>query len=128
MEPFSRDTHSVSPSSPLVFPSRPRHQSVSPVRINTHPEDEIPSGQEQGAVAKESKSPYNQARMYIESFTHRNELTSNSRESYEEPFAIKMPVKEWFKLIEDLDIFETDQKYDKFLEWSLRGGNHGVPE
>jgi hypothetical protein len=82
----------------------------------TPPEDEIPSGQEQRADVKEQKSPYNQARTYIESFNHRNELTSNSRESYEEPFAIKMPMREWFKLIEDFDIFEIDQKLDKFLK------------
>ena len=73
-------------------------------------EDEIPSGQEQRVVVKEPKSPYNQARTYIESFNHQNELTSNSRESYEEPFAIKMPMKEWFKLIKDFNISETDQK------------------
>jgi hypothetical protein len=124
MEPFSRDMHSFldrgSPSSeygswrsypptPPLLP-HPRHWSVGPVRNITPPEDEIPSGREQRAVVKEPKSPYNQARTYIEGFNHRNELTSSSLDSYEEPLAIKMPMNEWTKLSDDLNISETDQK------------------
>lgn len=132
MEPFSRDMHSFldrgssysfssseygswrsyPPSPPLhpVCPSRPRHRSVGPVQNITPPEDEIPSGREQRAVVEQSKSPYNQARTYIEGFNHRNELTSGSLDSYEEPLAINMPMNEWTKLSDDLNIFETDQK------------------
>jgi hypothetical protein len=112
MEPFSRDMHSfLDRGSPYSFSSSEHGSSRSyPVRNITPPKDEIPSGREQRAVVKQSKSPHNQARTYIEGFNHRNELTSGSLDSYEEPLAIKMPMNEWTKLSDDLNIFETDQK------------------
>jgi hypothetical protein len=79
--------------------------------MSTPPEEKIPSGEEPRAVVKESKSPYDQAREYVERYNHWSEgKTPGSLGSYEEPFSIKMPMEDWNRLSDDLNIFETDHK------------------
>jgi hypothetical protein len=85
--------------------------------MSTPLEEKIPSGEEPQAVVKESKSPYDQAREYVERFNHWSEgKTPGSLDSYEESFSLKMPMKDWNKLSDDLNIFETDQKSEISLQ------------
>ena len=55
--------------------------------MGTPPEEKIPSGEEPRAVVKESKSPYDQVREYVERFNHWSEgKTPGSYDSYQNRF------------------------------------------
>jgi len=82
---------------------------LSFTKMSTPPE-KIPNVEELHAVAK-AKSPYDQAREYVEHFNSWNEgKTPGSLNSYEESFFIRMPMEDWNRLSDDLNISETDQK------------------
>jgi len=101
----------------LVRPRpRPRPQRPNLTKMSTPSEEKIPSEEELRAVVKESKSPYDQAREYVERFNHWSEgKTPGSLNSYEESFFIRMPVEDWNRLSDDLNIIETDQKSGQSL-------------
>ena len=79
--------------------------------------------QEQHAVVEESKSSYDQAHEYVERFNDwysRAGTTPSSLDAYEKTFSIKMTMKEWIKLSNDLNILETDQRSVVPLQHYLR--------
>jgi hypothetical protein len=90
-------------------------QPIDTSRKSSPAENKV-SEESQCAVVTENKSPYDQARDYVERFNCWNEaktftlLTSDEVNSYEKPFSLKMPFDDWIKLSDDLQIFETDQK------------------
>lgn len=103
---------SHSPPSPLL--STPR---LNPVRNITPPEGKATLGEEQCAVVKEFKSPYDQAREYVDRFKNWRsgaKIKSGSLEVYESNLSIKMSIKEWIRLRNDLNISETDEKSESF--------------
>ncbi|KAI9770442.1 MAG: hypothetical protein M1840_003328 [Geoglossum simile] len=72
---------------------------------------------EQHAAAKGPKSPYDQAREYIDCFEDWHSganIKRGSLEVYESNFSIKIPLKEWFRLRNDLNYSEKDAKYPKY--------------
>ena len=85
----------------------PPRRSVERVERVSPPEDKIPSGEEQHAVIKKSESPYDEARRYVEGF----KMAVGSPDSYEKPLSVKISLHDWIKLSDDLEIFDTDQKY-----------------
>ena len=78
--------------------------------------------EEQHAVVKDLKSSYDQVREYIEGFNNfisRTGTKCSSLDVYQKPLSVKMPMKEWIKLRDDLNVFETDQKSVVPLQYHL---------
>jgi hypothetical protein len=69
--------------------------------------------EEQHAVVKEFKSPYDQARESVNRFKDwysGAKIKPDSLEVYERNLSIKISQKEWTKLRNDLNISGTDEK------------------
>ena len=80
--------------------------------------NDISHVESQRAIVAHHKSPYDQARRYVERFNlWKNQKTSilatpDEVNLYEKPFSLKMSFDDWIKLRDDLQIFETDQKLE----------------
>ncbi|KAI9765673.1 MAG: hypothetical protein M1840_007231 [Geoglossum simile] len=122
MDPFhyrdSWDHHS-----PPAYCSPSRLQSnlwrSSPLtpRNITPPEGKVTLGEEQCAVVKEFKSPYDQARESIDHFKNWHsgaKIKPGSLEDYESNLSMKMSIKEWIRLKDDPNISETDEKFPRY--------------
>ena len=128
--PFLRPVHSapslghkhdtISPEGKIPAEKEPRAVIKELKLPLSHPrdvtliEDTTLVQEEQHVVVKEFKSSYDQAREYVERF---NDLHSRagtmlgSLDVYEKTFSVEMTMKEWIKLRDDLNVFETDQKF-----------------
>jgi len=99
---------------PSVYPGRSNQVDVTR-SVNTSRKSSPAANEVSHA---EYKSPYDQARHYVERFNLWNNqktstlTTSNEINLYEKPFSLKMSFDDWIKLRDDLQIFETDQKLE----------------
>ena len=104
--PVGKEQHAVIKDSKLPYDH---------IRSITPPQVETPVGEEQLAVMKDLKPSYDQAHECVERFNDWHSganIRRGSSDLYEKNFSIKMPMKEWIKLSNDLNIFETDQRLE----------------
>ena len=114
------------PTPPFLYPSHSNRadvtQSINTGRKSSPAENKISHGEEQRPVATESKSPYNQARIYVEHFNcwykakTFSSLNSYEVGSFEEPFSLKMSFNDWMKLSDDLDILKLIKSLESHSE------------
>jgi hypothetical protein len=110
----ARRNYSYPSALPSVYPGRSNRVDVTR-SVNTSRKSSPAANEVSHA---EYKSPYDQARHYVERFNLWNNqktstlATPDEINLYEKPFSLKMSFDDWIKLRDDLQIFETDQKLE----------------